>query len=224
LVFPTVRTSPPAIGLGFALAAVPLGLAGCSHTQVWLSPRAARGQARSVAVIEFVPCKGSTKTGLLWGRVVPEDNASLVAQMACRWLCERGLYEVVPPGECQQKLREHRIAGEAAASAHGAALIGPLPGVDAVMTGRVERYQIDYILFFMRARVHLALECRASSDGQLCWRIEASRSRFFGHERNLAWDAMKDAFGQLTGQLAERPAGPRGGHPRAGADPTTRKD
>lgn len=221
---PTVRTSPPAIGLGLALAAVALGLAGCSHTQVWRNPRSARGHARSAAVIEFVPYERATRTGLLWGRVVPDDNASLVTKMVCRCLCEHGLYEVIPPEKCQQKLAEHRIAGEAVADAHGTALVGPLLGADAVVTGRVEWYQIAYFLFFMRARVHVAMECRRSSDGQACWRIEASRSRFFGHERDLAWEAMEDAFGQLAGQLAERAAGSRGDHTRAGADSSARKD
>jgi len=155
---------------------------------------------------------------------VPEDGASLVSKMACRCLCGHGLYQVVPPEKCRQKLAENRISGEAAADAHGAALIGPLLGADAVVTGRVERYQIGYILFFMRATVHVAMECRRSTDGQVCWRIEANQSRLLGHERDVAWDALEDAFGQLAGQLDRGAAGPRGHPSRAGADSTTRKD
>ena len=180
---------------------------GCSSTKVHLSPTVAQHTIESVAVLDFeaTPCR--TNAGWLRGSVVPQESGKQVAAIVAAALSEQKRYCVLSPKEVRR-----RLAGGSPEAGEGRdeQALASLLGVDAVVAGRVDVYQLVYTVFVQRSQVRCTFWCTAAREGECCWAIEVERSCLFGHERELAEAAIRDGVRRLCRKLAKNEAVRRG--------------
>jgi len=131
---------------------------------------------------------------LLAGSYVNPGAGRLVAERLGAELMRTGRYRIVERSQIDKLLGEHQFQKTDFASLDGVRRLGKLLGVDAIVVGTVDLFQITWVLFYVRSDVGFSARLVDVESGEVLWAARARRSFFYG--------APEDAADGLVSKLA----------------------
>lgn len=176
-----------------------VALASCTRTQVLIAPEARAVPVRRIAVMDFAYSYADRPSPklmniLLAGSYVNPGAGRLIAERLGAELMSTGRYRLVERSQIDKLLGEHKFEKTDFASVDGVRRLGKLLGVDAIVVGTVDLFQITWVLCYVRSDVGFSARMLDVETGEVLWAARGRRSFFYG--------APEDAADGLVGKLA----------------------